>query len=210
MYDIQSITNNILIGEYSFSDHAIIGERNDRIDPKAIDRVSLDGKVKKEYPEIKKDNILEYRLVTDEDINTLFKWVNDPLVRKNSFYNKKRIKYDEHKMWFRSRMKSGDCVIYIFLINSEPIGQVRFDKAAEFKSEINISVDSSFRDKGLSSVMINIASSKYRTISQAKTMIVAHIKLSNMKSLRAFQKAGFIMTKTCIFKNQQCYELIFN
>jgi len=154
-----------------------------------------------------KKYILECRQVSNEDIDQLFKWTNDPLVRKNSFCNKDKIQYNEHIRWFNSSLLNGNRVIFIFFMNQEPIGQVRFDKDSEYRAEIDISVDKEYRNKGLSSDIIKIASSKYKSLSQETLIIVAHIKPSNINSLKSFQKAGFTNCKTCSYKNQQCYEL---
>ena len=47
-------------------------------------------------------NFFSLRKVTEGDMGLLFKWANDPVVRKWSF-NKQPITLEEHKCWFSEK-----------------------------------------------------------------------------------------------------------
>lgn len=64
------------------------------------------------------------REATKDDVDLLFKWMNDPAVRKNSFSSEK-ITYEEHTSWYRSLLENKNCKQYIYMCGDCPIGQIR-------------------------------------------------------------------------------------
>lgn len=63
------------------------------------------------------------REATIEDIDILYKWANDPLVRQNSFSTEK-IRYEDHVKWFNKVLKEDNYAQYIYMDGENPIGQV--------------------------------------------------------------------------------------
>ncbi|ONF92001.1 hypothetical protein BWD14_14905 [Leptospira santarosai] len=45
------------------------------------------------------------RLAQDDDLELLFQWANDPLVRQMAFHSEP-ISLDDHKNWFYSRLNA--------------------------------------------------------------------------------------------------------
>ncbi len=152
--------------------------------------------------------MLKFRPATYEDIDLLFRWINDRDVRKNSF-SQDKTDYSEHQKWFSEKIESEDCKIFIFTSDSKPVGQVRFEIKQDNTSEISILIDRDFRGKRLSSDILRIASMFAGTNLGIRT-IFAHIKLDNERSVRAFEKAGYRNKKIVSFKNQKCLELTFS
>ena len=69
--------------------------------------------------------ILTLRKAKEDDCDLLYRWANDPKVRKNSF-NKEKIDYEEHKKWFENKLNSDKS--YMFILKDEvPLGQIRID-----------------------------------------------------------------------------------
>lgn len=63
------IKQQVRKGEYAVSDHAIIEARKDGIDPKTIEKlekVVLNGKIIKEYPE--RQRVLIFGIVDEDDL----------------------------------------------------------------------------------------------------------------------------------------------
>jgi len=70
------------------------------------------------------NNKLIFRFATKEDCELVFSWINDPLVRQNS-YNSDTIPFETHKNWFLGKIENPDSFYLIFYFNNIPAGQVR-------------------------------------------------------------------------------------
>lgn len=148
---------------------------------------------------------LTFRPALYEDIDLLFKWANDPEVRKASF-SQDEVEYSTHREWFKKKIESDNCKILIFTLNSIPIGEVRFELNQDNSAELSILIEKNFRGEGFASNILGIASDF--GINQIKiNTIFAHIKLENKRSLKAFHKAGYGEKKIVFFKNYECVEL---
>ncbi len=151
--------------------------------------------------------MLEFRPATHDDVELLYRWANDLQVRKNSF-STDVITFSEHREWFDKKLKSEKCEIFIFTLDSKPVGQVRFEISQDNTAEIGILINKEFRGKGLASDMLRLAS-EFAVTKLGIRCIWSHIKLDNDISVRAFEKAGYQNKKTIFFKNQKCFELQF-
>ena len=86
------------------------------------------------------------RPAAEADIDLLFEWANEPLVRKNSF-TAKEITYEEHKKWFRDLMEDDSCRQYIYISGEEAVGQARVKQKGN-TGEISYSVCAKKRGMG--------------------------------------------------------------
>ena len=130
------------------------------------------------------------RLVTTEDVEDLFNWINHPLSRKNSFRSTP-ITWDEHKKWFAERLADSLTTIYILCSDKkEKLGSVRFE---EKKDSIRISVmlNPDFIGKKLGSELIRHGMERYIQEKQPVQPVLAEIKGDNLPSKKAFLRAGF-------------------
>lgn len=57
---------------------------------------------------------LYLRKAVKEDMDLLYRWVNDSEVRKNAFHTEE-IAYDIHKTWYAKAMKDKDILQYILV-----------------------------------------------------------------------------------------------
>lgn len=130
---------------------------------------------------------MKIREATDSDAKLVFNWSNDPLVRAQSFYSN-TIEFENHKNWFKEKVKSDNSLLLINNFEGNNIGLVRFELENN-KCTVGISIDEEFRGKGLSSLMLINSSAYY--FNKFSTPIIAYIKESNKASIRAFEKAGF-------------------
>jgi RimJ/RimL family protein N-acetyltransferase len=134
---------------------------------------------------------LTYRFAAKEDADIYFKWVNNPLVRANSF-KQDPIRYEDHVKWFHARVDSPSSFLYLFLNSeSQPVGQVRIDKGRE--TIIDISVDENFRGRSYSSEILKMACTDYISRSVGD-VIFSYIKKTNTASYKSFIKCGFSET----------------
>lgn len=133
---------------------------------------------------------LKFRFATPEDIYLYYNWANDPLVRQNS-YTQDLIPFETHQKWFNSKIHSDNNFFYLFLNEEDtPVGQVRIEKGKE-ETIIGVSVDQNFRGLSLSSIMLKTACIDFKK-NYPEEKIIAYIKESNLASLNAFRKAGFV------------------
>jgi UDP-2,4-diacetamido-2,4,6-trideoxy-beta-L-altropyranose hydrolase len=118
-----------------------------------------------------KNNKLQVRLAAKVDIDNIYKWRNNPLIRQNSV-NPKIISLAEHEKWFEECLNRSNNIILIGEINSMPVGVVRFE-IEKNKAEVSIYLvpDSGVRGCG------------FYLLSQAETWLKMHIE--NVKYLNA-------------------------
>ncbi|MSU00118.1 GNAT family N-acetyltransferase [Tissierella pigra] len=126
---------------------------------------------------------------TEDYCDLLFEWVNDEKVRLNSF-NSERIKYEEHKKWFKSKIESDDTVIYIFKANNQDIGVIRLEKMDKNGYLINYSIAKDYRKKGYATTLLKLIKEKYKG-----QLLVGKVKKGNVGSIKAFINAEFIIKK---------------
>ena len=133
---------------------------------------------------------LTIRPALENDIELLYNWANDNLVRQNSI-NTAPIEWPEHKKWFSSRINDKNCKILIFENYYNPIGQIRF----EFKNdawEIDYSIDSCSRGMGLGKKLIELGVKELPEACKLKAIV----KKENIASCRVFEKLGFEKVET--------------
>lgn len=132
-------------------------------------------------------SFLKVREVIENDSELIFNWSNDPLVRAQSFKSN-TIEYKNHANWLKEKLKNNNSLLLINQFKSINIGLVRFDVEKD-NCTIGILLDKKHRGKGLSSLMLIISSTYY--FNRFSIPISAHIKESNIASIRSFEKAGF-------------------
>jgi len=90
------------------------------------------------------------RKVNINDADTLFKWRDDPFVRRMSF-NSDELNYKNHLEWLNAKLNDPDCFMYI-----NTTGQVRFD-IKDGTAFVDMSVSKEYRGLGLAIVNLLIA-----------------------------------------------------
>jgi RimJ/RimL family protein N-acetyltransferase len=121
----------------------------------------------------------------------LFLWVNDKEVRRNAF-NTNYIAYEEHKKWFNKALSSDDRIIYIAYAENIAIGQIRIDINNDI-GLIDFSIAEEFRGKGYGSLLLKEVTRIAKESSNVKELI-GRVKLNNIPSQKAFEKAKFKLT----------------
>ena len=144
---------------------------------------------------------MRLRQVSKSDCELIFRWANDPESRAASFSGN-FITWKEHVRWFEKKIIDKNCVFFIAMNEqAQPIGQVRFEVEGN-DAVISLSIDHDFRGYGLSCPLIIIAADEMfnkRLVSR----INAFIKPHNMRSIKAFELAGFITVGHEIVKGEK-------
>lgn len=130
--------------------------------------------------------------ITD-DCELLWKWANDPVVRQSAF-DSRYIKWEDHQAWFSNKQNDPNCYHYIaFNGQNVPIGQIRFDIKGSM-AEIDYSLDRNFRNRGLGTTFLKAGIDRFRSEMNEDIEIRGNVKKGNISSIRVFQNNGFIQT----------------
>jgi len=123
------------------------------------------------------------------DLEDLFRWRNDKDTRKASF-NSNKIDIEEHAKWFKKSLLNPEGNIFIICDkNCNKLGQIRFDKKKDY-AEVDITINPKHRNQGIGTLALTKFSKCYLNNFFVKRL-VGRIKMNNVSSLRAFEKAGF-------------------
>jgi UDP-2,4-diacetamido-2,4,6-trideoxy-beta-L-altropyranose hydrolase len=150
---------------------------------------------------------LSLRPLTAEDRELLWRWVNDPQVRKASF-SSAPVSWEIHNAWFDK--KNADPTTEIFIAEDEqgtPIGQIRFDLRSDRDWEVDVSLAQPMRGHGLASELIGRGVDLLRRTHPAAT-VHALIKPSNLASVKAFERSGFKRNGTERMPGQDIIHLV--
>lgn len=136
-------------------------------------------------------SMFNLRNATNDDCDLYFNWANDRSVRVNAI-NQGEIPYDNHCIWFESKLTSENSKLYVLTKNNEiAVGQIRFDITGE-DAIISYSIDSNWRGFGLGKVLVEygIRMLKNENILNLKN-ILAEVKTINIASLKVFKALKF-------------------
>jgi len=149
---------------------------------------------------------LTLRPVRRDDCYLLWCWANDPVVREAST-NTEPIPWEEHGNWFKNKMESDTCWLYILEYRGNPIGQIRFDQIACGEAEVSVSIDFSMRGRSYGTKIIQLGVKRMcRETNLAR--FTAYIRPDNIASMRAFRSAGFCKESTEFRNNIELYKLV--
>lgn len=127
---------------------------------------------------------------TIENCELIFRWANDEFVRKNSF-NSSQINFQDHINWFRSKINSPDCFLFVCYDGQNPVGQIRID-VEEDVGIINYMVDGQFRGMGYGTEFLKSVVNEMKKSGAKISKLIGKTKIDNIASRKAFEKAGYI------------------
>lgn len=133
---------------------------------------------------------LSLRKVTQADVDLLYKWANDPEVRKNAFHTES-IPYENHVKWFAKMLEDSSVYQYILYQEELPIGQIRLNVEGN-EALIDYSISAEYRGKGFGSKLLELVREQIvadKIFGVIK--IIGQVKYENQASARAFEKCGF-------------------
>jgi len=156
---------------------------------------------------------LQVRPARFEDVELLWRWTNDQMMRANSFQSDP-IPYNKHIKWYQEKLQSPNTRIWILELDQEPAGQVRYDRVDTHEAVISFSIAADYRGKGISTkALVLTAGMACRELGVKRLKGV--VFLSNEASRHAFAKAGFqcigeekISGKLCHIYVRECSESI--
>ena len=139
--------------------------------------------------------IISVREAVESDCRQIYEWANDADTRAASF-NPDLIDWDTHCNWFSERLCSPDCLLLICRDdNGNSLGHVRFDLAGD-ETIMSINLDPNMRGRGLAVfIIIRTVAELFRRYDISR--VSAFIKPQNLRSAKAFERAGFSLKGSC-------------
>jgi RimJ/RimL family protein N-acetyltransferase len=125
------------------------------------------------------------------------------LIRRNSFH-KESITFDKHLAWFKEKLASSNTRIWILELNQAPVAQVRYESGGKDTAQINFSVASGYRGRGIgtdSLVLTAGLACKELGVKRLKGVVFS----SNAASVKTFSKAGFKFIDETWISGNLCY-----
>lgn len=152
----------------------------------------IDGKsplrLRNIFRELEQELHCELRKTREDDLMIYFKWTNEPQTRLQSF-SSKPIALKEHQNWFRNKLSSPTCHLYLLEYKGVPVGQIRFD--IHKTAVLSYSIAPEARGKGLSTYLLEKGVEQFKKDRQEKGAIIGFVKEQNIPSNRAFTKLGY-------------------
>ena len=138
----------------------------------------------------------DFRTANASDEEILLSWRNDPVTRAMSF-NTDIVVLRDHHNWLEKSLNNPDRVLLIGLLENSPVGIVRFDMDSDKSSaEISVTLAPDVRGHHLGCPYIQSACNYYLNRLGRRIPIKAEIKPENIKSIKAFGRAGFKLQDT--------------
>ena len=134
-----------------------------------------------------KNNEIRIKEATYKDSKILYEWFNAKEDLKNKIVTKKQIDFNDHIIWFTKILNDKKSKIYLFELDSIPIGQVRFESKNNYVN-ISFSVDKNYRGKGFGKNMLLLA---MKTCNFDNKYYFAQVKNSNKPSIKIFRSLDF-------------------
>jgi len=106
------------------------------------------------------------------------------------------IDWETHKDWFLNALKNDNSNIYIAFLKNEPVAMVRYDLSKNFKKsfEISIAVKTKFQGIGIAKKLLQESIKLFAGKVKKDCQIISIIKKINSRSIRFFEKSGFVLT----------------
>ena len=131
----------------------------------------------------------ELREVTVFDALTLYRWRNDPLVLEQSG-NTKPVTWYEHFEWLDKVLKSPDYKLWIFEVDNNPVGQIRFSREDNL-AVLSYSISLFPRGRGYGVDMVRMGTRLVLQEWSEVHTLWANVKWTNIASLKTLQSAGW-------------------
>ncbi|MBO5031610.1 MAG: GNAT family N-acetyltransferase [Lachnospiraceae bacterium] len=133
---------------------------------------------------------LRLRRACQADMDLLFQWANDAVVRSNAFHTE-QIPYENHVKWFQKMMADASVCQYLLCDGTLPVGQIRLNIEGN-EAVIDYSIAAEKRGKGYGSELLRLIAEQIRKDKISDVIkLVGLVKYENKASARAFEKSGY-------------------
>jgi UDP-2,4-diacetamido-2,4,6-trideoxy-beta-L-altropyranose hydrolase len=138
------------------------------------------------------ESAISLRPATISDREMVFCWRNDPfIVARGSFL--REVGWEEHKAWFDEVIAEDKRRMFIVRDQSNPIGQIRFDRVNRQECVVSVYLLEAFTGRGYGVQAIRMGCAAIFEAWDAER-VIACVRLDNPGGRSAFLKAGFGQT----------------
>ena len=131
---------------------------------------------------------IKLRLINNKDLRFTYRLYNNNVLDKK-FFSKKPVTFEEHKNWFKEKLKEK---FFFICLEKKKIGYVRFEKIKKKNLSVSIAVDKKYLRKGYGKLMLLKSLNKKRI---TKYNIYAFVKKNKSISKKFFLNSGFKFVK---------------
>jgi RimJ/RimL family protein N-acetyltransferase len=139
-----------------------------------------------------KNNPLQLREATKNDVDLTFQWASDTNIRKYSF-QQEAITQEIHHAWYNSKINDPDCLYLLLENDSEVIGSIRYDINKENEALISYLIDFKHHGHGYGNAILSLSLSalveKFPTLKQ----LVGFVLPENIASRKIFERQGYLL-----------------
>lgn len=129
-----------------------------------------------------------------EDSAIAFEWRNDPDARAAS-WSAAPVEWSGHARWWAESLNAEDRVLLIVEADDgEPVGVLRFDRAAGSEWIVSINIAPEARSRGVGSAVLPKACG-WMERSRDVEAIRAEVRSENRRSMSLFQTCGFALVE---------------
>lgn len=127
------------------------------------------------------------------EMRQYFEWVNAPAVRQTAI-RQDLIAWADHVGWYTRRLADPDSLLLFYTFRGRPCGQLRYE-LAEGEAVVSISIDKTFRGKGLGSRLLRLGERQLRARHPTLKTLVAYVRPDNLPSVKIFERDGFTFVR---------------
>lgn len=103
------------------------------------------------------------------------------------------VAWENHQQWFADALASSSRLLLIAQQSDSKIGMTRFD-IAKNQATVSINLAPAWRGKNMAVALLSKSLVYFAERHPTVTTVLAQIKKENVKSVKAFEKAGFNFT----------------
>ncbi len=111
------------------------------------------------------------------------------------------VTWEEHSKWFSEFLNNDRCSLYVVEISDQRVGVVRFEIKQNNVAVISIDIASKYRNKGFGLNVLNNALDKHHSVYGCNEYL-AYIYPFNIRSIKLFEKAGFVLSSNKKIPNE--------
>lgn len=166
------------------------GLLDDPDDMSAIAQRVVDGAGPRRVVAAMRSFDIDLRDAGPDDVELIWRWANDPDVRRQSF-SVDAIPLEHHRSWFGRRLTDPDAEMFVAELGGRPFGQVRFERSPGAHDwTLGYSIAAGFRGRGLAAPMLVAAVARLRR-RHHDAGVEALVNPHNPASAKALDLAGF-------------------
>lgn len=141
------------------------------------------------FKHLSKISELTCRLANSGDAQLYYEWANEPETRRNAIQTE-QIDWATHSQWFKRKIEEPSTCMFLFFHQKQPLGQVRFENGGGYFL-ISFSIDKTFRGRGWSSAMMQLAIQQLVRVEPDRPKLLAYVRETNTASIRVFERNSF-------------------